>query len=233
MSVHSYGLDWVDEDELFEVTKRVFSNVIEKTKMADLQAPPDPFATITQAVLFDQPMESMIAYEKLRGINKSISNAVGNWHQSVLGLADGWENLGSNGGVVDLLVTSSGSKRAMAVEVKNRYNTIKASDEKKMWDTLNTLASSSGTASYIIQIVPETPERYDRPWKVSGREEKDSVRCCDGVTGYAWAFRKETALFELYEALPKILNEILESPSNLVIDKKKLTEWFYLSMPRD
>ena len=185
MSIHSYGLDWIDEDALYEITEHAFANVIEKARAGEMQAPPDPFATLAQAILYDQSIESMRAFELLRGINKSISNAVGNWHQAVLGLAEGWDNLGTAGGVVDLFVTSKDSKRAMAVEVKNRYNTIKASDEKKVWDTLDMLARSNGTTSYIIQIVPKTPERYDRPWRVSGRDERSNVRCCDGATGYA------------------------------------------------
>ena len=231
MSVHDYGLEWIDQDALYEVTEHAFRNVIDKAESGDLQAPPDPFSTLTQAVLFDQSIESMMAFEKLRGINKSISNAVGNWHQAVLGLAEGWENLGSSGGVVDLFVSSSEAKRAMAVEVKNRYNTIKASDEKKVWDTLDTLARANGTTSYIIQIVPKTPERYDRPWKVSGRDERDHVRCCDGVTGYAWAFGRENALIELYEAFPKILADVRHKPSKQPLDSEEMIKWYYISMP--
>lgn len=78
MSVHDYGLDWIDQDALYEVTEHAFRNVIDKAESGELQAPPDPFSTLTQALLFDQSIESMMAFEKLRGINKSISNAVGN-----------------------------------------------------------------------------------------------------------------------------------------------------------
>ncbi len=230
MSEHSYGLDWIDEDALYELTKRIFSKIIDQVNSESLKTPPDPFAIVAQAVLFNQSTDAMMAFEKLREINKSLSNAVGNWHQAVLGLADGWENLGSNGGVVDLMVSEDSSSKPVAVEVKNRYNTIKASDEKNIWDKLDMLAKSHGSVAYLVQIVPKTLERYDRPWKVSGRSESDRVRCCDGATAYAWAFYRHDALKELYEAFPDILNEVVGGRD---FDKTGMMQYFAMSIPEN
>lgn len=225
---HQYGLDWIDQDKLYEVTKHVFRNAIKKAQSASLEAPPDPFTIVTQAVLFEQSADSMMAFEKLRGVNKTISNAVGNWHQAVLGLADGWENLGSTGGGVDLKVIKDDSTHPISVEVKNRYNTIKSSDEKDMWDKLDLLAKANESVSYLIQIVPKTPERYDRPWNVSGRNPNDRVRCCDGATAYTWAFGKENALEELYRAFPAIFSEIIDVNFP---DAQEFIEYYVISMP--
>lgn len=225
---HSYGLDWIDEDALYDVTAHVFANVIERVRSIRLQAPPDPFTIVAQAVLFGQDADSMMAFEKLRGINKTISNAVGNWHQAVLGLAKGWEDRGRTGGVVDLFVRVSEGAAPIAVEVKNRYNTIKASDEKELWDKLNTLAMSNGSKAYLVQIVPKTPVRYDRPWKVSGRELRETIRCCDGATAYAWAFGVDDALRQLYDAFPRILEDVL-GKNSFVADG--FSEYFAISMP--
>ena len=226
----SYGLDWIDEEKLYEITKHAFSEVIKKAEQAKLQAPPDPFTIVVQAVIFNQSAESMMAFEKLRAINKSISNAVGNWHQAVLGLADGWENLGSAGGVVDLMVRETPDAKPMAVECKNRFNTIKGSDEKNMWDKLDNLARANGATSYIVQIVPKKPERYDRPWKVSGRPVRENVRCCDGATAYARAFKREKALEELYAAFPSILEDVVDKGN---FDASGMREYFVISMPCD
>lgn len=224
---HGYGLDWIDEDALYEVVKHVFENSIEKAKSSKLSAPPDPFTIAVQAVLFGQPADSMMAFEKLRGVNKTISNAVGNLHQSVLGLADGWDNLGSNGGVVDLIVHETPYSKPVHVEVKNRYNTIKASDEKDIWDKLDMLARTNASVSYLVQIVPKVPVRYDKPWRVSGRPERDNVRCCDGATAYTWAFGRETALEELYDVFPDILSDVIHSD----YDKSGMMKYYSISMP--
>ncbi|WP_297565571.1 Eco47II family restriction endonuclease [uncultured Arcanobacterium sp.] len=226
-SNHQYGLDWLDEDELYKIVKHVFGSSIEKAKSSELSTPPDPFTIAVQAVLFDQSAESMMAFEKLRGVNKTISNAVGNFHQCVLGLAEGWDNLGANGGVVDLIVRETPTSKPVHVEVKNRYNTIKASDEKAVWDKLDMLARTNNSVSYLVQIVPKNPVRYDKPWNVSGRSERDHVRCCDGATAYAWAFKKENALEELYEVFPDILSDVLGRS----YDKTGMRDYFFISMP--
>lgn len=232
---HSYGLDWIDEDKLFDVTAHVFSGVIRKARSmreGALRTPPDPFTIVTQAVLSGQDAESMMAFEQLRGINKSISNAVGTWHQTVLGLADGWENLGSTGGVVDLFVRETPDAAPIAVEVKNRYNTIKSSDEAALWDRLDMLARSNKSKSYLVQIVPSPNdrERYDRLWKVSGRETKETVRCCDGATAYTWAFGKHDALSELYHAFPKLLSDVASISG---FNDEGMERYFLMSMPTD
>ena len=224
---HTYGLDWIDEDALYAIVAHVFESSIKKAATTTLAAPPDPFAIATQAVLFNQPAESMMAFEKLRSVNKTISNAVGNFHQSVLGLAEGWNNLGANGGVVDLIVKNTQSSKPIHIEVKNRYNTIKASDEKDIWDKLDMLARTNGSISYLVQIVPKEPFRYDKPWNVSGRPERNYVRCCDGATAYAWAFKREDALKELYQVFPDILSDVL----GCEYDKTGMAEYYAISMP--
>lgn len=226
---HSYGLDWIDEDKLFDVASHCFSRLPDKARKSGFNAPPDPFTIATQAVLFDQDSESMMAFEKLRAINKTISNSVGEFHQSVLGLADGWNNLGPTGGVVDLMVSRDDGSRLMAVEVKNRYNTIKASDEKSMWDKLDLLSRSQGGVGYIVQIVPKTAERYDRPWQVSGRQPRETVRCCDGATAYELAFHRRDALKELYGAFPDILTDVFRSAP--YGDKEGILQYYAISMP--
>lgn len=119
------------------------------------------------------------------------------------------------------------SSKPTYVEVKNRYNTIKASDEKNVWDNLDTLARASGGKSYLVQIVPKKPERYDEPWRVSGRSSRDHVRCCDGATAYTYAFKRENALQEFYEVFPDILSDV----TGINYDKAGIEQIYALSMP--
>lgn len=232
MSVcHSYGLDWVDEDALFEVTKASFSKVLQPANRKPL--PPDPFTLLAHAVLTGESLATSREFELKRAINKTISGNVGYWHQRVLGLAPNWVETGASGGSIDLR-TADGYvhpifKKPVLAEVKNRFNTIKASDEKNLWDRLDNLARANDAVAYVFQIVPKTPEPYDRAWKVSGRNEKPIVRVCDGVSAYSLVFGHQPALWELYMALPKIFADITGSPVDYNIDE--LTELFAASMP--
>ena len=81
---HSYGLDWIDEDALYEVTKLSFSKVFSPVKRKPL--PPDPFTLVGQAVLAGEAVSQARLFEKERSLNKTLSDNVGYWHQRVLGV---------------------------------------------------------------------------------------------------------------------------------------------------
>lgn len=72
-----YGLSWIDENELYNVAKHVFQNIIQKTRETNPPAVPDPFSLALQAALLKQDKESLLRFEKIRSLNKSISNAIG------------------------------------------------------------------------------------------------------------------------------------------------------------
>lgn len=235
---HDYGLDWIDQDRLYSVTEAVFKKSFGHTKKKAL--PPDPFTMVSQAKILDSTLEDMLIFEELRSSNKSLSNEVGLWHQKVLGLADNWEELGSNGGGVDLK-TRDGFElptwgKPCYAEVKNRFNTIKASDEKNLWDRLDNISKPTGSIVYLIQIVPETPSSYDEPWRPSGRQPKPSIRCCDGVTGYSMVFNRSTALYEIYMALPDIFDDVYECngiSKTIHLNESEMEELFYGSFPKE
>ncbi|MDY2942059.1 MAG: Eco47II family restriction endonuclease [Varibaculum sp.] len=228
---HSYGLDWIDEDALFEVTRVSFAKVLQPSRRKPL--PPDPFTLLAHAVLANEGLSEARAFERERAINKTLSDNVGYWHQRVLGLAPHWEETGASGGSIDLR-TKLGYvhpllHKPVLAEVKNRFNTIKASDEKNVWDRLDNLARASGAVAYVFQIVPKSPERYDRPWSPSGRNEKQIVRVCDGVSAYSLVFERQEALYELYMALPHIFADIIGRVP--AIDVTEMEELFRTSMP--
>lgn len=234
MSGRDYGLSWIDQDGLFEVTKKMYLSVTKKKAGQPL----DPFTMLVQARTENQQLADMLSFEALRSKNKTVSNAVGLWHQGVLGLSEVWDELGSNGGVVDLKSVegwkSPKFNKPLYAEVKNRYNTIKASNEKDMWDKLDSAARMNGAVSYLIQVIPEKPEAYDKQWVPSGRQGRDIVRCCDGVTGYAMSFGRDDALLELFKALPLVIEDVrveLGEPISSEIDCEGMEELFLKVFP--
>lgn len=228
MGALRYGLAWIDEGVLRAVTQHTFGNALQTKKR---QAPPDPFTLVAQSVITNSSLDSAIGFEAERAINKTLSNEIGLWHQRVLGLAEGWHDLGASGGGVDLRSDRIDARfgKTLVAEVKNRYNTIKSSDEKKVWDQLDLDARSTDSVAYVFQIVPKDHARYDRPWKVSGRSERDHVRCCDGATAYEMVFGREDALQELYEAFPALLRDALGLTAQP--DADRALELFFESFP--
>ncbi|MGV9188700.1 Eco47II family restriction endonuclease [Arcanobacterium canis] len=220
MNEHTYGLSWIDEDELYKVTEHIFRPLFFPPKKT--QSPIDAFAAVVQGALLEGGEAEIMEFERQRVENKTLSNKIGIWHQAVLGISPNFIDAGAAGGSVDLRPRDGFRhpvfNKPVWVEVKNRFNTIKGSDEAKLWDQLDILARSSDSIAYIIQIVPKCNQSYDRPWRVMGRSPRKHVRVCDGVTGYAMAFNYPDALRELLLAMPKIIAEVSGRGSQIESD---------------
>ena len=209
---HDYGLDWVDNDKLYREVERAFARLLGIASSSRQELPPDPFLIVAQALVTDTTFQDGLAFEEIRKVNKSLSNALGNMHQGILSIAPNWESLGTTGGVLDIR-TKPGYihpvvGKPIVAEVKNRFNTIKSSEEKEVWDKIDQAARLTNSQGYLFQIVPKTAERYDQLWEPSGRSARPSVRCCDGATAYEIVFERKDALRELYDALPAILADV-------------------------
>lgn len=208
-----YGLNWVDQDKLFDATLKCF--VKAASPVAKKALPTDPFLLVAQRHYSGSNMQASVDFEKLRSANKSLSNYIGNWHQEVLGLGPNWETTGSAGGGIDLK-TKDGFRHpeygVIYAEVKNRFNTIKSSDEAELWTRLRDIKKPipKPSTSFLFQIVPKTTARYNKPWNPSGVAIREDVRHCDGATAYDMVFERKNALHDLLIAFPKILIDVSE-----------------------
>lgn len=212
--LRDYGLDWVDQDELFQVSLKCFT----KAALPEIRKPlpADPFLLVAQRHYSGSDMKASLDFEKLRSANKSLSNYIGNWHQEVLGLAPNWETTGGAGGGIDLK-TKDGYRHpeygVIYAEVKNRFNTIKSSDEADLWIRLRDVKKPvpKPSTAFLFQIIPKTTTRYNKPWIPSGVAQRDDVRHCDGATAYDLVFERDNVLHELLLAFPKILSDVSEA----------------------
>lgn len=207
--MHNYGLKWVDNEALFQVGVETFKGIFDKKKKRLAE---DPFLVTAHAGIFGLDLEAARRFEEVRSVNKSLSNAIGALHQRILGLGDGWRDMEVGQGF-DLHFPGDHPKFGgpVVAEVKNRFNTIKASDEAELWrklhDAWKVLLGRRGNA-YLIQINSKNTERYDRPWVPSGVAASENVRVCDGATAYERVFGYPDALYELLLAFPLIVADI-------------------------
>ena len=70
---HDYGLNWINQDDLYEITKHVFESVISKKKEKKTN-PPDPFTLTSQALIVGSTLENVLHFEIERKINKTLFN---------------------------------------------------------------------------------------------------------------------------------------------------------------
>jgi hypothetical protein len=176
----------------------------------------DPFSAIFDASFKDISLSKWVEQEKSRQIQKTFQNAIGNFHQKVLGSIRGWKNL-EKGNVADVL----NEDKKIIAEVKNKFNTTKGNHKIAIYDDLEELITNKykGYVGYYVAIL--TKKRFDRAFTPSDnkkhirRSENEKIREIDGATFYDMATGEKDAAKKLYHALPAILADITKANKNL------------------
>lgn len=219
-------LDFIDNDNLIACVDDLF-NII-NTQLAESNTNDkildgwdfwengiDPFSTISSTIVSEKNSieKHLLEVEKIRQIDKTISNAIGHFHQKLLGCLDGCVNPGMNG-QIDLIVNRP--SLLLIAEIKNKWNTTKGDDRAQPYDKLEHLIESiyPGYTAYYVCIISKPSKKYgyriiDRPFtpsaKGSKRPFREDIREIDGKSFYALLTGKSDSLLELYKVFPKLL----------------------------
>ena len=151
----------------------------------------DPFSSLLIATTFGAQDEATLT--GIQGSNSALNgmaNALGDFHQEILGHIPGWENHDAG---YDL----ENTRRQLLAEVKNKHNTMNASNREKVIGDLDTAVRQKGRGwtGYLVIVVPRRPTRYET--QVSARE----VYEIDGASFYEKATDHPNALHELFDVL--------------------------------
>ena len=223
-------LPFISDENLHAYVERVLYIVRSKTLDENqlFKNAVDPFSAVFDAAQQNISLKDWTAQEKSRQLQKTLQNAVGEFHQRALGSMPGWEDL-ATGQVVDL---KNDNKKVIA-EVKNKYNTAKGSDRIVIYDKL--LGSLVNTyhdyTAYNVEVIPHNKGIYDKPFVPSDNQTRqrrptnDKIRVIDGKSFYRLASGFPDALRMLYEALPKVIIDILGTSSK--IHPRRIVPWHF------
>ncbi len=208
-------LNFISDDDLNECVKHMISAAKEGREKADMEFERntiDPFSTLFEIAFMDCNKDEWLRAEKRRQTQKSLVNAIGEFHQNVLGKINGWTDLKTSN-QVDLV---NYHKKVLA-EVKNKHNTLKASDQVNLYKRLSELVSKKSSifkdyVAYYVVIVPKNAKAYNVPFTPSDNSTgskcvaDDNIRRIDGRSFYAIATGEEYALDMMFAALPKVIS---------------------------
>ncbi len=151
--------------------------------------------------------DDLIQSEILRQIDKSINNAIGTFHEQILGGIKGFE-LGNLSGF-DI----KASDDTLFADIKNKHNTMNSSSSEALFQKLARYADDYKKAKcYWVQILAKGS--FNEHWKgeINGKEYSHSrVFKISGDRFYALLSKQDDALFQLYKALPKAIKDYLKS----------------------
>ncbi|MFO7863785.1 MAG: Eco47II family restriction endonuclease [Salinivirgaceae bacterium] len=150
--------------------------------------------------------ESIIETEILRQIDKSINNSIGTFHEQILGGVDGFE-VGNLSGY-DIKAKDN----SLFADIKNKHNTMNSSSAEALFQRLARYANDYKKAKcYWVQILAKGS--FNERWTgdINGKEYSHSrVFKISGDQFYALLTGKQTALYDLYMALPVAIDDFLK-----------------------
>lgn len=224
-------LTFISDQDLYKHVRNVLG-VIKSAKAGnDLYSNVvDPFSAVFDSLHQGVSLAQWLEQEKSRQIQKTMQNALGEFHENILGSIPGWEKL-PVGNVVDV----RNMENKIIAEVKNKYNTTKGTDKKSIYDNLKSQLKKkkySGFTGYYVEVIPKRKEPYDKPFTPSDnitktrRPKNDKIKVIDGRSFYALASGKKGTLKELYEVLPNVINDILKRSSKTNYKEKVFYDLF-------
>lgn len=209
------------------ILRESVAKLIEAATQASLKAEEDlekntldPFSALFEAMAQKLSLDEWKSQEKNRQIQKSIQNAIGEFHQHILGSFRNWSNPGK-GGSFD--VENEQSK--IIAEVKNKHNTMNSSSALATYRKLSEHLKydKKGYTAFLVQIVPYKPADYNEPWSPNLATEmlREDIRRIDGESFYDLASGEKDTLLRIYTVLPDVISEILgdNAPSNEYVEE--------------
>lgn len=225
-------LPYISNDDLYKYTEQVLSSVRSAADGAESRLfsnKVDPFSAVFDSLRQNISLSQWLQQEKARQIQKTMQNAIGEFHPRILGSVKQWEWL-PTGGVVDVKSES----RKIVAEIKNKHNTTKGSDKKSIYDNLSTelLGAYKGCTGYYVEIIPSKKERYNKAFTPSDnltngrRPENEKIRIIDGQSFYELVTGEKNALSMLYQVLPLVVGDILNTSSDVLVKDRLFAEFF-------
>ena len=204
---------FIADEKLIEAVRRVVSRAKSKLDKAEKTLDKnvlDPFSALFESIINGIEPEEWLLQERGRQIQKTIQQAVGDFHQEIIGGIDGWENMGK-GHLVDV----RNMEKKIVAEVKSKHNTVTGQHLPRIYDELKHAldqAQYKGFTGYFIHMVPKKKEhtKYFTPSdnrKKKNRPQNNNIIEISGWLFYDIATGQKDSLYTLYSALPRVLKE--------------------------
>ena len=151
--------------------------------------------------------KDLIETEILRQIDKSINNSIGTFHEQLLGGIKNYE-IGNLSGFDIKAIDNT-----LFADIKNKHNTMNSSSAEALFQKLARFADDHKKAKcYWVQILAKNS--FNELWTgdINGKEYSHSrVFKISGDQFYYLLTGQKDAFYQLYKALPKAINDYLQS----------------------
>lgn len=217
--VNQSYLSWISNQDLFKAIEYVYTQYNKALRAKDLKSfnrnVIDPFTLVFDIKLAEKDIQGWIQEESTRQLQKTLNNAVGEFHQIVLSSCNGWQDLG-RGHETSLDIKKQDN--TIFAEIKNKFNTMNSGAAKTVLNNLeNVLVSNPSATAYLVQIIVRPGTSFDERW-IYGRNTNEQIRRISGDKFYEIVTTSPSALKDLYCVLPQAIQDYVKQLQNTQIE---------------
>ncbi|MDY5129816.1 Eco47II family restriction endonuclease [Actinotignum urinale] len=207
-----YGVDFFPEGVLQKEIDKVIDRVHRAKETKNIHKNVlDPFATVFEAALTRLSVEQWLEQEVIRQTNKALSNAIGDFHQAMIGFLPGWQSLGGSGKRFDVVHEGSFgvTQQPVIADVKNKFNTLNASGKEKLYQEFmeaKRLPEYKKYTCYLVEVIQKHPTG-DREWAPSDFGTRPDIRIIGARELYERSTGDKDAFTKFFNAIVHYLHD--------------------------
>lgn len=223
-----YNLSFITDEDLYNHTKET----VDKYRFnIDLQSFNrnliDPIKLSFDSIIYqrsysNEAVESIIEDEVRRQMDKSNTNHIGYFHQNIfkyIGTDNGW-TVPTTGFDIENL------SQHIFVEMKNKHNTMNSSSSAKTYMRMqNKILKDKKAVCMLVEIIAKRSQNI--PWVCSidsQRVSHENIRRVSIDKLYEIATGNPNAFAELCKVLPKVISDIVEAQTEILINNSVIQE---------
>ncbi|WP_265957020.1 Eco47II family restriction endonuclease [Galbibacter sp. EGI 63066] len=204
-------VDFVTDEHLLKCISNLYLSYVEAkkgfTKSKFYKNKVDTFKLTFDSKFNELSEEELIKLEMSRQIDKSVNNAIGTFHEEILGGIDGYSSGKLSG--YDIKADDN----TLFAEIKNKHNTMNSSSAESAFQKLARYADDNRQAKcYLVQILAK--KSFLKKWEgIINRKEYSHSRVfmISGDKFYGLLTGDNNAFYKLYKALPIAVNDFLKT----------------------
>lgn len=229
-----YRLGFISDEEIFRHVKATVEQYRRSINLRDFNSNiVDPIKLTFDAKVYRQTLQECVEAECMRQIDKSNNNTIGYFHQYLFRcIGNGWD-------VPKAGFDIQNDGKHIYVELKNKHNTMNSASAHRTYLKMqDQILKDDQAQCYLVEVISRKSQ--DEKWTITLNGQRfahERIRRMSIDRFYALVFNQEDAFLKLCEALPIILDDVLESEpelqfTNTVIeelDRDNLFRGLYLS----
>ncbi len=210
-----YNLSFITDENLYEHVKDTIRQYKEKVNLKSFNTNLiDPIKLTFDSKVYGKEIKQIINEECYRQLDKSNSNIIGYFHQNMFNYLGGkeWEVPKEGFDIIN-------KEKKIYVEMKNKHNTMNSSSTKATYEKMKDMVEDDEDCTcYLVEVIAK--QSQDIIWNVTIKKEVKSdskIKRMSIENFYALVTGNDNAFKELVEALPKVIDDVIEE-----VGKKKI-----------